>query len=133
MSGMDEELIGAALAAREKAYAPYSGFCVGAAVLASDGRVFPGCNVENSTYGLTLCAERLAIFKAVSEGCRKFQKLCVVADTKELTPPCGACRQIIWEFCGNIPILLANLQGETLIVQSGELLPLPFDQSRLSG
>ena len=106
-------LIAAARTARENAHAPYSNFRVGAAVRAKSGRVFSGCNVENATYGLTLCAERVAIFKAISEGERGFDAVAVVTDTDTLTPPCGACRQIIWEFCGDAEVVLANLNGKT--------------------
>src|SRR5579872_2114525 len=110
---MDDPLISAAIAARENAHAPFSNFKVGAAVIDSAGRIHAGCNVENATYGLTLCAERIAIFKAVSEGARGFTRVAVVADTETLTPPCGACRQILWEFCGDVEIVLANLKGKT--------------------
>ncbi len=96
-----EKLVEAARSAREKAFAPFSNFQVGAALQTKGGKVFTGCNIENASYGLTLCAERVAIFKAISEGERDFTKLTVVADTDSLTPPCGACRQIIWEFCGD--------------------------------
>jgi cytidine deaminase len=111
MSGHDA-LIAAARTAREHAHAPYSNFRVGAAVRAKSGRVFTGCNVENSTYGLTLCAERVAIFKAISEGERGFDAVAVVTDTDSLTPPCGACRQILWEFCGDAQVVLSNLKGK---------------------
>jgi cytidine deaminase len=126
-----DDLIDAARAARENAHAPFSKFRVGAAVRAASGRVFTGCNVENATYGLTLCAERVAIFKAVSEGERKFESVAVVADTDRLTPPCGACRQILWEFCGDAEIVLANLQGKVEIHQMKHLFPEPFDSSFL--
>src|ERR1700732_146000 len=107
-----DALIAAARSAREHAHAPFSNFRVGAAVRANSGRIFSGCNVENSTYGLTLCAERVAICKAISEGERGFDAIAVVADTDSLTPPCGACRQIIWEFCGDANVVLANLKGK---------------------
>lgn len=128
--GLDE-LIRTALEARERAHAPYSGFRVGAALEEKSGRMFSGCNIENATYGLSLCAERVAIFKAVSEGARQFVQIVVVADTERLTPPCGACRQIIWEFCGNVQVVLANLQGATKLLAMAELLPEPFDSSFL--
>ena len=99
----------AAKQARENAHAPYSNFRVGAALRGSSGRIFSGCNVENATYGLTVCAERVAIFKAISEGERGFSAIAVVTDTETLTPPCGACRQLIWEFCGDVPVTMANL------------------------
>jgi cytidine deaminase len=124
-------LITAAKQARENAYAPFSNFRVGAAVRANSGRVFTGCNVENATLGLTCCAERVAIFKAVSEGERGFDAIAVVTDVAGLTPPCGACRQIIWEFCGDIPVVLANLDGKVEIESSAQLLPRPFDSSFL--
>lgn len=124
---MKNELIEAAKHAREKSYAPYSKFCVGAAVRTKDGKVFTGCNIESASYGLTVCAERVAIWKAVSEGVTEFTEIAVVADTEELTPPCGVCRQIIWEFCGDIPVIFANLQDKDEIVQMSELLPRAFD------
>jgi cytidine deaminase len=124
-------LIAAARTAREHAHAPYSNFRVGAAVRAKSGRVFTGCNVENATYGLTLCAERVAIFKAISEGERGFDAVAVVADTESLTPPCGSCRQILWEFCGDAEVVLANLGGKVELYRMSALLPKPFDQSFL--
>lgn len=127
----DESLITAAKQSRENAHAPYSNFRVGAAVRSSSGRIFGGCNVENATYGLTLCAERVAIFKAISEGERGFSSIAVVTDTESLTPPCGACRQLIWEFCGDIPVTLANLAGKRETLQMKELFPKPFDNSNL--
>jgi cytidine deaminase len=124
-------LIEAAKQARENAHAPYSNFRVGAALRSTSGRIFGGCNVENATYGLTMCAERVAIFKAVSEGERGFSAIAVVTDTDVLTPPCGACRQLIWEFCGDIPVSMANLKGKVEIIQMRELFPRPFDDSNL--
>jgi cytidine deaminase len=118
-----------AIAARQHAHAPYSHFHVGAALEAIDGRVFTGCNVENATYGLSVCAERVAIFKAISEGVRKFQRIAVSADTDVLTPPCGACRQILWEFCGDIEVTLTNLKGKTETLRLKDLFPRPFDDS----
>ncbi len=126
-----ETLIAAARQARENAHAPYSNFRVGAALRAQSGRVYTGCNVENASYGLTLCAERVAIFKAISEGERGFDAIAVVTDTATLTPPCGACRQIIWEFCGDVEVLLANLEGKVERERAGKLLPRPFDSSFL--
>jgi cytidine deaminase len=126
-----ETLVGAAREARERAIAPYSSFRVGAAVEAADGRVFTGCNIENASYGLTVCAERVAIWKALSEGARAFTAIVVVADTAEPTPPCGACRQLIWEFCGDVPVVLANLQAVVAVHASGQLLPWPFDRGTL--
>lgn len=124
---MADPLVTAARAARDKAHAPYSKFKVGAALETADGRVFTGCNIENATYGLTLCAERVAMFKAVSEGCRDFTRIAVVADTDDPTPPCGPCRQILWEFGGNLEVLLANLTEEKQRVHLDVLLPMPFD------
>lgn len=122
-----ESLIQQARAAREHAHASYSHFKVGAALLADDGQVFTGCNVENATYGLTICAERVAVFKALSEGVRKFAMIAIITATHDLTPPCGACRQIIWEFCGDIPVVMANLDGKREQFQMSSLLPRPFD------
>ena len=124
-------LISAAKQARENAHAPYSNFRVGAALRATSGRVFGGCNVENATYGLTVCAERIAIFKAISEGEHGFDAIAVVTNTDTLTPPCGACRQLIWEFCGDIRVIMANLKGKTEVIQMRELFPRPFDSSHL--
>src|ERR1700745_989737 len=124
---MTSPLISAALDARGNAYAPFSKFKVGAAVEDDAGRIHTGCNVENATYGLTLCAERVAIFKAISEGARRFRRVAVVADTETLTPPCGACRQILWEFCGDAELILSNLTGARLTMPLGELLPRTFD------
>ena len=126
-----DPLIEAALAARENAHAPFSHFQVGAALEDSAGRIHTGCNVENASYGLTLCAERVAVFKAVSEGLRKFRRVAVVADTDTLTPPCGACRQILWEFCGDVELVLSNLHGKTETLRLKDLLPRPFDASFL--
>lgn len=126
-----DALTAAAKLARENAHAAYSNFRVGAALRAISGRIFGGCNVENSTYGLTICAERVALFKAISEGERGFDAIAVVTDTDSLTPPCGACRQLIWEFCGDVPVILANLKGKTEILRMGDLFPRPFDSSHL--
>ena len=124
-------LIEAALRARENAHAPYSKFKVGAALEDETGRIHTGCNVENATYGLTVCAERVAVFKAISEGVRKFRRITVAADTDALTPPCGACRQILWEFCGDIEVILANPRGKTETLRLRDLFPRPFDASYL--
>lgn len=128
---MSDRLLEAAIRARENAHAPFSKFRVGAAVEDTDGRIFTGCNVENATYGLTVCAERVAIFKAISEGARKFRRVAIVADTETLTPPCGACRQILWEFCGDVEIVLGNLAGKTEVLRLGALFPRAFDGSFL--
>src|SRR6476661_5331914 len=127
----NEKLIQAARVARENAYAPYSNFRVGAAVEAENGDIYIGCNVESASYGLTVCAERVAIWKGISRGEKQFTKVAVVVDTEELTPPCGVCRQIIWEFCGDVPVVLANLHGKTETVQMKELLPRAFDSKFL--
>jgi len=126
-----DPLVEAALKARENAHAPFSHFKVGAALEDANGRIHTGCNVENASYGLTLCAERVAVFKAVSEGARQFRRAAVVADTDNLTPPCGACRQILWEFLGDVELVMANLHGKTETVRLKDLLPRPFDASFL--
>ena len=126
-----QALIAAAKSARENAHAAYSNFRVGAGLRATSGRIFGGCNVENATYGLTICAERVAIFKAISEGERGFEAIAVVTDTDTVTPPCGACRQLIWEFCGDVEVILANLKGRVEIIPMRELFPKPFDTSCL--
>jgi cytidine deaminase len=127
-SGSDARaLIEAARNARENACADFSHFKVGAAIETADGSIFTGCNFENATYGLTLCAERVALFKALSDGHRKFRRIAVVAPPHAPTPPCGACRQVLWEFAGNIEVILANLAGETGRHWIAELLPQPFD------
>jgi cytidine deaminase len=123
-----DRLVAAARDARAHAVAPYSHFAVGAALLTADGRVFTGCNIENATFGLTMCAERVALFKALSEGERTFTAIAVVADTAEPTPPCGACRQLLWEYCGDIPVVLAT--PDAIVAQHNvrDLLPVPFDR-----
>ena len=115
-----------------RSIAPFSDFMVGAAIKTDEGKVYIGCNVESASYGLTVCAERVAIWKALSEGERHFTELAIVADTDTLTPPCGTCRQIIWEFAKNATIVLGNLHGETQIVSIKELLPRAFDARFLS-
>jgi cytidine deaminase len=126
-----DPLLQAALDARRHAHAPFSRFLVGAAIEDIDGRVHTGCNVENATYGLTVCAERVAVFKAISEGARKFTRVAVAADTDVLTPPCGACRQILWEFCGDVELTLVNLRGKTENFRLKDLFPRPFDATFL--
>jgi cytidine deaminase len=121
----------AARAVREHAHADYSGFKVGAAVETADGTIVTGCNIENATYGLTVCAERVAIFKAISEGHREFRRMVVVAPPEAPTPPCGACRQVLWEFAGDLELILANVKGETGRHRMSELLPQPFDSRSL--
>ena len=126
-----DALISVAKQSRENAHAKFSNFKVGAALRTPSGKIFGGCNVENATYGLTICAERVAIFKAISEGERRFDAIAVVTDTDALTPPCGACRQLIWEFCGNVPVILCNLKGKTETIPMRALFPKPFDSSNL--
>jgi cytidine deaminase len=128
---MSASLVDVALAARQHAVAPFSHFQVGAALEAEDGRVYTGCNVENATLGLTMCAERVAIYKALSEGARRFRRIAIAADTDTLTPPCGSCRQIIWEFCGDVEVILSNLHGVRENFRMRDLFPRPFDVSFL--
>ena len=130
MPGSDQ-LVAAARAAREFAVADFSHFKVGAALETVDGQIITGCNVENATYGLTICAERVAIFKALSEGHRRFTRIAVVADTAEPTPPCGACRQILWEFGGDLEVIMANLTETKGTTRMTVLFPKPFDKSFL--
>ena len=128
---LSDPLLTAALAARANAFAAYSKFRVGSALEDTDGRIHTGCNIENASYGLTVCAERIAVFKAVSEGVRQFRRIAIAADTETLTPPCGACRQILWEFCGDIEVILVNPRGKTETFQLKDLFPKPFDVSYL--
>ena len=128
---MSDPLIEAALAAREYAHAPFSRLKVGAAIATGSGSIFTGCNIENATYGLTICAERVAVFKAISEGARDFRRVAIAADRETPTPPCGACRQILWEFCGDAELVLVNLQGRVEIVRLSDIFPRPFDASIL--
>ena len=121
------ELVRAARGARRNALAAYSKFKVGAALETAGGTIVTGCNIENATYGLTVCAERVAMWKALSDGHRKFRRIAVVADTSDPTPPCGPCRQILWEFGGDLEVILANLRTETGRHRLSALLPLPFD------
>ena len=126
-----DPLLTAAAAARNKALAPYSGFKVGAAVEGLDGSIATGCNVEFAGYGLTMCAERVALFKAVSEGVRKFGRIVVVTDAPTLTAPCGACRQVIWELAGDVEVIMRNLSGDMASMRMSQLLPHPFDAGSL--
>lgn len=128
----DPELVSAATAARERAFAPYSNFRVGAALRAADGSVHTGCNVESASYGLTICAERVALFKGVSEGHTRFVAVAVVTGVAGLTPPCGACRQLLWEFAPEASVMLANLDGVSEVLTVRELLPRGFDAGQLS-
>jgi len=125
---MPPDLVAKAAAARENAIATYSGFKVGAALEAKDGRIYTGCNVENVSYGLTVCAERVALWKALSEGVREFTRIAIVTDAPVATPPCGACRQILWEYCGDIPVHLHSLRQIDEYYQLADLLPHPFDR-----
>ena len=125
------ELVRFARLARKRAHAPFSNFAVGAALKAFSGEIVTGCNVENATYGLTVCAERVAVFKAISEGIKKFEAIAIAAPSKRPAAPCGACRQILWEFCGDIWIHMDSLRGRTLTRRLSELLPLPFDRRNL--
>src|SRR6266700_1214926 len=125
---MSLELIAKATAAREHALAPYSGFKVGAALETRDGRIYTGCNIENASYGLTVCAERVALWKALSEGTREFRQIVIVTDAPVVTPPCGACRQLLWEYCGDMPVHLHSLRGFDQEYRLAELLPHPFDR-----
>ena len=120
------ELMAAALAARGYSHSPYSRFKVGAAIEALDGRVFTGCNIESSSYGLTICAERVALFKAISEGVTSFRRMAVAADSPQLTPPCGACRQVLRDHCEELEIVLCNSRGESKSILLSELFPHPF-------
>ncbi len=123
----NQRLIEAARAARDCSLSPFSNFCVGAAVETEEGKIYTGCNIESASFGLTVCAERVAIWKALSEGERHFKRLAVVVDTDPLTPPCGTCRQIIWEFCRDVTVILANPRGKIEVVEMHDLLPRAFD------
>ena len=122
-----DNLIRIATEARSCSLAPFSKFLVGAALRTEEGKIFTGCNIESASYGLTVCAERVAIWKALSECERDFTDLVIVVDTEQLTPPCGTCRQIIWEYCKHAKIVLANLRGQKEEVDIGHLLPKAFD------
>ena len=132
MSAFDaERLVDAARDAQTRAVAPYSHFHVGAALQLTDGTIVTGCNVENATYGLTVCAERVALLKALSDGHRRFTAIAVTADAAKPTPPCGACRQLLWEYCGDIPVIMANAREITMRTSLGALLPEPFGPENL--
>ena len=126
-----DDLIARALEVRENACAAYSNYKVGAALCAASGKIYTGCNVENSTYGLTVCAERVALWKALSEGERAFTQIAVVTASESPASPCGACRQLLWEFCGDIEVILANLEGFRQTLRLAEIFPRPFDRSFL--
>jgi cytidine deaminase len=128
---MNNPLLDHALRARDRAIAPFSHFQVGAALEAKDGRIYTGCNIENASYGLTVCAERVALLKALSEGARNFNRMALVTDGSEPTYPCGACRQLLWEFCGDIEVNIHSTTGLHERIQLAELLPHPFDRRLL--
>ncbi|MGD0125276.1 MAG: cytidine deaminase [Terriglobia bacterium] len=129
---MPQELLEHAMKARENALATFSSFKVGAALLTTDGRVYTGCNIENATYGLTVCAERVALWKALSEGERSFVRIAVGSGGELPAAPCGACRQLLWEFCGDVEVVLGNASGVKELHHLAELFPRPFDQRSLS-
>ena len=126
-----EKLVKEAEKVRKKAYTPYSKFKVGAAVLSADGKIFTGCNIENASFGMSVCAERVAIFKAISEGSTEFEAIAVIGDTDKPCSPCGACRQVISEFSENILLIMANLKGDVKIKKIRELLPEAFGKKDL--
>jgi cytidine deaminase len=126
-----DPLVAAAMEARTKAFAPYSHFHVGAAILADDGTIVIGCNVESASYGLTVCAERLALFSAVARGLRRFTRIAIVTDTPTPTSPCGACRQVLWEFAPEAEVVLANLAGRVQKYTVRELIPHAFDRKQI--
>ena len=126
-----EALVAKARSARDNAHAPFSNFKVGAALETEEGGIFTGCNIENVTLNLSICAERVALFKALSEGHTRFKRIAIVSAGDTPTPPCGACRQILWEFCGDIELALANLQGKVETLRLKDLFPRAFDGSFL--
>jgi len=128
---MNPDLVAKATEARDRALAPYSGFKVGAALETGGGQIYTGCNIENASYGLTVCAERVALWKALSEGATDFRRIAVVTGAPTLTPPCGACRQMLWEYCGNIVVELHSLKGLDQEHRLADLLPFPFDSRNL--
>lgn len=130
-TGPEKSLLDAARKARGRALARYSGFKVGAALQSTGKKVHSGCNIENASYGLSVCAERVALLKALSEGAKTFRALAVVTGAEKVTPPCGACRQLLWEYCGDIPVYLANTRGRSKTYRLKELLPHPFDGKNL--
>lgn len=128
---MKRELAARAAAARKHARALYSNFKVGAAIQTKDGKVYTGCNIENASYGLSVCAERVALFKALSEGAKSFEAIAVVTDAPSITTPCGACRQMLWEYCGDIIVQMNSVRGRKKEFKLSELLPSPFDGKSL--
>ena len=131
MSEAPKDLVEAATAVRENAVATFSKFKVGSALRTDKGTVYAGCNVENATLGLTVCAERVALWKALSEGERTFTEIAVVTAAERPTPPCGACRQLLWEFCGDIPVFMVSTRGKRATLQLSELFPYAFDKRDL--
>jgi len=127
-----EQLIQAALKAKETAQAPFSNFKVGAVLVTADDRNFSGCNIETSSFGLTICAERVAVFKAISEGEREFKSIFIASDSARFTPPCGACRQVLWELAGDIDVFMINRLGDYQKSTMHELLPFGFDSTYLT-
>ena len=126
-----KNLLHAAMRARKNTYAPYSKFKVGAAIETIDGRIFTGCNIENASYGLAICAERVAVFKAVSEGVKKFKRIVIVTGVKKPTPPCGMCRQVLFEFNPNLEIIIANTNGKVIKTKLSKLFPYAFGPKNL--
>jgi cytidine deaminase len=131
MATRNQELVKIAKHAKQRAYAPYSHFPVGAALLTSRGKIYTGCNVETSSYGLTMCAERTAIFKAISDGDHEFEAIAVITNDPKITPPCGACRQVLWDLAGNIDVIMANPKGKIKVQKLKQLLPHAFDSKNL--
>lgn len=127
-----KQLIEAAQKAKEHSYSPHSKFRVGAAIITQSGKIYTGCNIENSSFSLTICAERTAIFKAVSEGQRKFAAIAIVTDLKDPIPPCGACRQVLMDMAGDIDVIIAGNKGDNIVSKLSKLLPMPFDGSMLN-
>ncbi|MFZ5516373.1 MAG: cytidine deaminase [Candidatus Zhuqueibacterota bacterium] len=129
----EDELIQLALKNRERAYAIYSKFRVGAVLVTAENRLYHGCNIEISSYGLTICAERVAIFKAVSEGETKFTSIYIASDSEKITSPCGACRQVLWDLAGDIDVVMINRFGQFRQEKLSALLPMVFDKTSLPG
>lgn len=128
---MLKQLLDAARSARRHSRCQYSGFAVGAALLSKDGQVFTGCNVENASYGLTICAERVALLKALSEGVGTFTRIAIVTESEIPTPPCGPCRQLMWEYAGNLDVILGDLKKQTARYKLKDLFPHPFEAANL--
>lgn len=127
-----QKLLAAAQQAKTRACAPYSRFYVGAALLTASGKIYEGCNIESSSFGLTCCAERVALYKALSEGEKEFERIVVCAETEEFCSPCGACRQVLWDYAKNIDVILMNASGATKTLSLRELLPEAFDDRLLT-